>query len=89
MPARCPKARSLSASIAATERHNPHADTSELRRDLRAARLEDFIRVAVEAAPPFTDEQVAHLRALIAPAVAAVRDDLATPSTVDGAHAAP
>jgi hypothetical protein len=51
--------------LAATVRHNPDADVSEIRRDLRAARLEDAIRKAVDAAPPLSPEQRAKLAGLL------------------------
>jgi hypothetical protein len=53
------------AQLAATTRHHPHADTTDLRRDLRAARAEDYIRKLVSSAPPLTDEQKARLGALL------------------------
>lgn len=53
------------ARLAATVRHRPESDHSELRRDLRAARLEDYIRRTVDAAPPLTDEQRDKLATLL------------------------
>ena len=44
------------------------ADDPELiaaRRDLKAQRLADYITRTVDAAPPLTDEQRAHLAALL------------------------
>jgi len=55
------------ARLAAHKRHHPDADDSDLRRNLRAARLEDYIRKTVEAAPPLTDEQRWRLAALLQP----------------------
>lgn len=42
-------------------------DLAAARRDLRAARAEDYIRKVVEAAPPLTDEQVRRLSVLLNP----------------------
>jgi hypothetical protein len=44
MAAKDPRVRQLSARIAITERHHPGTDTSELRRDLRAALAEVYVR---------------------------------------------
>ena len=41
----------------------------DARRDLRAARAEDYIRKLVDAAPPLTPEQTARLSVLLAPVV--------------------
>ncbi len=45
------------ARLAAAKRHHPEADTSEIARDLKAARAEDYIRKLVDEAPPLTPEQ--------------------------------
>jgi hypothetical protein len=58
---------SLRARLAATERHHPDADTAELRRDLRAARAEDYIRRLIESAPPLTAAQRDQLATLLRP----------------------
>ena len=42
-------------------------DLAAARRDLRAARAEDYIRSVVDAAPPLTDEQVRRLSVLLNP----------------------
>lgn len=39
----------------------------ETRRDLAAAKLEDYVARVVEAAPPLTDEQRQRIAALLAP----------------------
>ena len=55
------------AKLAALSRHRS-GDTQALddaRRNLRAARLEDAIREAVDAAPPLSDDQRAHLARLL------------------------
>jgi hypothetical protein len=43
----------------------------EARRDLRAARAEEYIRKLVDSAPPLTDEQRRRLSVLLNPGVAA------------------
>lgn len=43
----------------------------DAKRDLRAARLEDYIRKVVDAAPPLTDEQRRRLAVLLNPGNAA------------------
>jgi hypothetical protein len=56
------------ARIAARKRHyGPDADVSDLARDLRAARAEDYIRGLVTAEPPLSVEQRAHLARLLVP----------------------
>ena len=42
-------------------------DLLDARRNLRAARLEDYIRRTVDAAPPLTSEQRDRLAALLGP----------------------
>lgn len=56
------------ARLAATLRHHPDADTTEIRRDLRAAKLADYIRKVVDEAPPLTDAQRERLAAILSPA---------------------
>jgi hypothetical protein len=53
------------ARLAATRRHDPDADTSEIERDLRAARLEDHVRRVVDEFPPLTDAQRNRLAVLL------------------------
>lgn len=45
-------------------------DVLDARRDLRAARLEDYIRRVVDQAPPLTDAQRARLAELLSPSAA-------------------
>ena len=55
------------AKLAAISRHHS-GDTEAIdaaRRDLRAARLEDHVRAAVDAAPPLTAEQRNRLSAIL------------------------
>lgn len=71
MPAHDPRVRSISARIAAVERHHPDADHSELRRDLRAARAEEYVeRLVAEGEPRLTAEQRARLARILAPRTA-------------------
>ena len=48
MPARDPAVRAVSARLAAEERHHPHDDHSDLRRALRQARAEEYVRELVD-----------------------------------------
>jgi hypothetical protein len=58
--------QSVRARLAATERHHPDVDTTELRRDLAVARLEEHIeRVVAELEDAFTDRQRLDLVALL------------------------
>ena len=45
---------------------NPNADLTELRRQLKAERLEEHVRQVVDSAP-LTDEQRARIAALLRP----------------------
>jgi hypothetical protein len=53
--------------IAVEIHKNPHADVTELRRQLKAERLEEHIRNLVDSAPPLTDDQRARLAAILNP----------------------
>lgn len=46
-------------------------DLTDARRDLRAARAEEYIRELVDAAPPLTDEQRHRLSTLLYPSAVA------------------
>ena len=65
MPARDPAVRSITSKIGATQRHHPDADTSDLRRDLRAAHLEAHVREVVDGFPPLTADQRGRLALLL------------------------
>jgi hypothetical protein len=65
MPAKSPAARTLSARVAAIARHHPDRDLADLQRDLRAARLEEYVRELVDSAPPLTAEQRDRLAVLL------------------------
>jgi hypothetical protein len=67
MPANDPIVRALSSKIAAKERHHPGTDTSDLRREMRAAQLAEHIRAVVDVAPPLSDQQKARLAVLLRP----------------------
>jgi len=45
------------SKIAQTKRYNPQADVTELRRQLKAERLEHYIRTTVDAAPELSADQ--------------------------------
>lgn len=51
--------------IAQTKKADPNADVTELRRQLKAERLEDYIKKTVDAAPPLTPEQRDRLALLL------------------------
>lgn len=53
------------AKLAATQRHNPDADLTDLRRALKAERLADYIQRTVDAAPPLSREQRDRLALLL------------------------
>lgn len=57
--------RTLRAQIAATSRHHPEADLTDLRRQHAAAKLADYIRKTVDTAPPLTLEQRDRLALLL------------------------
>lgn len=61
------EARSHRARIAALSRDRTPDDPDLLaaRRDLRAARLADYVRATVAELPPLTDEQCARVAALL------------------------
>lgn len=53
------------AQLAVHHRYHPEADDGALRRNLRAARAEDYIRALVASAPPLTEEQRDRLSLLL------------------------
>jgi len=53
--------------IAIEKRRNPNAGVTELRRQLRAERTEQYIQKVLAEAPPLTDEQRTRLAELLAP----------------------
>ena len=54
------------AKIAATKRQDPEADVTDLRVQLRAERLADYVARVVAEAPPLTTEQRARIAAILA-----------------------
>lgn len=53
------------SQIAHAKKADPAADVTELRRQLRAERLEEHIRKVVDEAPPLTAEQRERLAAIL------------------------
>lgn len=53
------------AVLANTKRNDPGADVTELRRQLKAERLEEYVLRVVDAAPELTDEQRDHIARLL------------------------
>lgn len=45
------------SQIATTKKADPEADVTDLRRQLKAERLEDYVRRTVDGAPPLTSQQ--------------------------------
>ena len=45
------------STIANTVKNNPDADVTDLRAQLKAERLEDYVRKVVDSAPPLSPEQ--------------------------------
>lgn len=57
------------STLALTIKKNPNADVTELRRQLKAERLEDYIKRVVDAAPPLSASQRDRLALLLRPGV--------------------
>jgi len=57
--------RQLTGRYGAIKRHHPEVDTTELRRDMAAAALADYVAHAVAAAPPLTPAQRDRIAALL------------------------
>jgi hypothetical protein len=53
------------AVIASTKKLHPEADLSDLRRQLKAERLAEHIKQAIDSAPPLNAEQRAKIAALL------------------------
>lgn len=53
--------------LANTKKHDPHADVTELRRQLKTERMAAYIREMVDAMPPLTEEQRSRLASLFRP----------------------
>jgi len=58
-------ARSLQGRLAAESRHRPNEDHTELRRELKAVTLAEYIERVVDAAPPLTPAQRDRLALLL------------------------
>lgn len=57
--------RKLQATLAARSRFHPEDDHTELRRDLKAANLAEYVRRVVSEAPPLTPEQANRIAVLL------------------------
>ncbi len=64
-PTASPRLRRLNGTYGAVKRHHPDADTTDLRRELAAVKLEDYIASVVDAAPPLSATQRDRLAALL------------------------
>jgi hypothetical protein len=70
MPAQSKKRREAASRVAGVHRRDPNSPRLPgLRRDLRAAELEEHVQRIVDAFPPLTDEQRDRLAALLRPVV--------------------
>lgn len=56
------------ARVANAVQRGDAEEAESARRDLKAARAEDYIRELVDSAPPLTDDQRSRLSALLQPA---------------------
>ncbi|WP_415855634.1 hypothetical protein [Sinomonas sp. G460-2] len=67
MPSKNPTARSIQATVAVaySRGKGDTPEIQELRRDLRAIKLEEYVRKIVAEAPPLTPEQAARISALL------------------------
>ena len=70
------KARGRIGGLVALRPHD-HQAIEDARRDLAAAKLADYIKRTVDAAPPLTEEQKDRLTALLRPIPTAGADDTA------------
>ncbi|BCW76268.1 hypothetical protein NicSoilB11_25930 [Arthrobacter sp. NicSoilB11] len=57
--------RTARARLAAATRHHPESSHEELRRDLKAANLAEYVRRVVSEAPPLTQEQADRIAGLL------------------------
>lgn len=55
------------SQIAHAKRRDPDADVTELRRQLKAERLAEYVERVVSEAPPLTDEQLSRITAILRP----------------------
>lgn len=60
-----PSPQSVTCRIAATLRHHPDADVTDLRRELHAAKIEKYVTELAEKFPPLTEAQRERLALLI------------------------
>ncbi|GAA3681877.1 hypothetical protein GCM10023081_19960 [Arthrobacter ginkgonis] len=56
------------SQIAHAKRRDPNADVTELRRKMKAERLEAYVAQAVAEAPPLTPDQLDRIAVLLRPA---------------------
>lgn len=59
------RARQLNGKFGGITRHHPGSDTTELRREIAAQRLADYITHVVAEAPPLTPAQRDRIAALL------------------------
>ncbi len=61
------KTGTLRATLAATVRHHPDADVSNLRAELATERIAAYISRVVDQAPPLNEDQRRRITALLHP----------------------
>lgn len=59
------RSRSIAGTLGRTIQHHPENDTTDLRRDLAASRIQDHIEAVLAAAPPLTAAQVDRLTVVL------------------------
>ncbi|AWK73173.1 hypothetical protein CBI38_18025 [Rhodococcus oxybenzonivorans] len=59
------RSRSIAGHIGNAVKRDPSADTTPLRRDLAASRIQDVVEAILADAPPLTPEQVDRLAAIL------------------------
>ncbi|MGJ5668592.1 hypothetical protein QLG13_12100 [Rhodococcus aetherivorans] len=59
------RSRSIAGHLGVTLRKDPNADTTDLRRELAASRIQDHIEEVLASAPPLTAAQKDRLAAII------------------------
>ncbi len=57
--------RTARARLAAATRHHSNSAHDDLRRDLKAANLEEYVQRVVAQAPPLTQEQATRIAGLL------------------------
>jgi len=59
------RSRQLNGKFGGIARHHPDSDTTELRREIAAQRLADYVSHIVSTAPPLSPEQCDRIATLL------------------------